>query len=69
MFESWPIGSDTSRRWVLAGIGMGLVGVNVSLWVWNLRSYAYAPPRAEEPVCSWLPFDEDLELSVTPASH
>ena len=66
----WPMGSTFKRR-------CGLIGESTSLWEWALRFYAQAPPSAEETlllaaclektVSSWLPLDQNVELSAPPA--
>ena len=52
----WPTGSDTIRR-------CGLVGDSVSLCRWALRSYAQAPPSAEESL-HWFPSEANLPQSL-----
>ena len=67
---TWPMESATARRY-------GLVGGSTSLWGQALRSYAQAPLHRREPppgclwktVSSWLPTDQDVELSASPASY
>jgi hypothetical protein len=55
----WPTGSDIVRS-------CGLVRGNVSLWGWALRvSSTQALPSAEETVSSWLPSNQDVELSAS----
>ena len=46
----------------------GLVGGSESLWGWALRVYAQTLVSAEE-TSSWLPLDQDVELSAPFPDH